>query len=63
LISLQVVDTSKQNPKNPREWESAESLADVRMWLDAAEVDPNDASIAQLLSLVPPDIRKRLIAS
>jgi hypothetical protein len=38
LISLQVVDTSKQNPKNPREWESAESLADVRMWLDAAEV-------------------------
>ena len=51
------------NPQTVGDWASPECLADVRGWHQAALADPNDESIAQLLSLVPPDVLKRAIAS
>lgn len=44
------------------DWTSEMNLADVRLWLAAAEADPSDESVQQLLSLVPPDVLARAIA-
>jgi hypothetical protein len=52
-----------ENTQNIDSWLSPESLVDVRTWLEAAEADPNDKSIAELLNGVPPEALKRAKAS
>lgn len=62
--SISTADTGDPDPQAAQTdegWASEASLAEVRGWLAAAEADPSDETVVELLSIVPPDVIERAI--
>ncbi len=59
-IDLRVTDTAPKDPQTIENWETDESLADVRQWLESAAECPE---IRELLKSVPDSVKERAIAA
>lgn len=62
ITTTQTGDPEPTAVQTDEGWASEASLAEVREWLAAVEVDPSNESARQLLSIVPPDVIAQAVA-